>query len=177
MLSHLLIALPYMLYALLLILSLAAVALNIISIPGNWIMLLCALLVSWYSHWTAPSLIILAIMLIVLLFGELIEMMGSLVGAKKFGASTLAAWAAIAGGLVGGLLGFMIPIPLIGNIIGALLGAFLAAWCVELIRQKPFKAATRAAVGAALGRAVGMSTKVGCGLVVWFALIYFAFPG
>jgi uncharacterized protein YqgC (DUF456 family) len=177
MLAHLLTALPYILYALLILLSLAAVALNVISLPGNWLMLLCALLISWYSGWNAPTLGILAFMLLVLLAGELIETMGSLVGAKKFGASTLAAWAAIAGGLVGGILGtFLIPIPLFGSVIGAITGAFLAAWSIELIKQKPFKAATWGALGAALGRVMGMGAKIACGLAVWFLLIVTAFP-
>jgi uncharacterized protein YqgC (DUF456 family) len=177
MLAYIMTTVPYLLYALLILLSLAAVALNIISLPGNWLMLLCAVLVSWSSKWTAPSLVFLAIMLTVLLMGEVIETLGSLVGAKKFGASTMAAWAAIAGGLVGGLLGFLIPIPLVGNIIGAILGAFLAAWIVELLKQKPVKTATWAAVGAALGRATGMGAKIACGLAVWFLLIFTAFPG
>jgi uncharacterized protein YqgC (DUF456 family) len=176
MLAYVMSSLPYLVYALLILLSLAAVALNIISIPGNWVMLLCAVLVSWYSKWEAPSLVFLSIMLLVLLAGEVIETLGSLVGAKKFGASSMAAWGAIGGGLVGGLLGFLIPIPLIGSIIGAILGAFLVAWCIELLKQKPFKDATWAAVGAALGRAMGMGAKIACGLAVWFLLIFTAFP-
>lgn len=167
---------PIAVYVLLLILSLAAVGLNIMSMPGNWLMLVMAVLFSWWRGWGHPSLWVLALMLFVLLAGEVIELLGSVVGARKFGASKAATWAALGGAIVGALCGFMIPIPVLGNIIGAILGAFLAAWIVELIKERPFKAATWAALGAALGRATGLVVKICCGLLVWLMLVWFAYP-
>src|SRR5262249_6414023 len=114
-----------LLYALLLLISLAGVALNILSLPGNWLMLAAALAWSWFHNWGTPTWYILLFMLIALLIAEALEFLGSVIGARKFGASRTAAGFSIVGAFVGALLGFLIPIPIIGNLIGAILGAFL----------------------------------------------------
>ncbi|HVX83910.1 MAG TPA: DUF456 domain-containing protein, partial [Phycisphaerae bacterium] len=164
----------YLLYALLMLLSLAAIALNIFSIPGNWIMALAALLVSWLSGWTAPHPVIFLLILIVLLAAEAIELAGSMLGAKKFGASKSATWAAVFGAIAGAIIG--VPVPIIGPVLGALLGAFFAAWLTELMHNRPLKDASWAALGAALGRGFGLVAKIGCGLIIWITLAFAAFP-
>lgn len=163
-----------LLYLLLLAFSLAAVALNIFSIPGNWLMAVAALVVSWLSGWKAPHPGVWFLLVAVLLVAEGIELAGSVVGAKKFGASKAATWAAMAGAIFGALVG--IPIFLIGSVLGALVGAFFAAWMVELLKDRPLREASWAALGAALGRGIGLVAKIGCGLAVWIALAIAAFP-
>jgi hypothetical protein len=64
-----------LLYILLLVVSLGAIALNILSLPGNWVMLLAAALVSWYSGWNAPSRWALTVMILILLVGEALELL------------------------------------------------------------------------------------------------------
>jgi uncharacterized protein YqgC (DUF456 family) len=165
----------YVMYVLLLLLSLGAVGLNVFSLPGNWLMAVMALVVSWLSGWTAPHPWVLIPVAVVLLVAEGVEFAGSIVGARKFGASNTATWAAMFGAIAGAIIG--VPfIPVVGTVVGALLGAFLAAWIVELIQKRPVGAASWAALGAALGRGVGLVAKIGCGLVVWLALAVAAFP-
>lgn len=163
------------LYILLLLISLAAVSINVISLPGNWIMLVAAAGWSAYHAWNTPSWPVLAGMLLALLMAEVVELMGSVVGARQFGATKMAGVASIVGAFVGGIIGTLF-LPIIGSIVGAIAGAFLAAWIVELINQRPLWPATKAAFGAALGRGVGLMAKVCFGLAVWLALAIFGFP-
>ncbi|MCL2646789.1 MAG: DUF456 domain-containing protein [Phycisphaerales bacterium] len=167
--------LPFVVYSLVLLLSLVGVALNVLSLPGNWIMFVAAVILSACHHWQSPSATILVLMFILLLAGEAIEFFGSVVGARKFGASTAAAWAAIGGTLTGGLIGSFILL-IVGSLIGAIVGAFLAALAVELLKQRPLKHATWAAIGAVLGRIVGTAAKLAFGLAAWFALLFSAWP-
>jgi uncharacterized protein YqgC (DUF456 family) len=167
-------AVDILFYLVLLVGSLGAIALNIFSLPGNWLMLLGALLWSWGHGWNAPTPKILVAMLLLLLAAEVIEFLGGVLGARKFGASKTAAWAAIAGAMVGALVGT--PVPYIGNLVGAVVGAFLAAWVVELLKRRPMDVATKAAIGAALGRGVGIFAKLGGGLTVWLLLAFAGFP-
>jgi uncharacterized protein YqgC (DUF456 family) len=161
-------------YLLVLLVSLAGVALNVFSLPGNWLMMVAAALFSWWTHWSHPPVWVLGAMVGVLLVGEAVELLGSVVGAKKFGASRGATWAAIGGAILGAIVG--VPVPVIGNILGAIVGAFVFAWTVELAKRRGMKAATLAAVGAALGRTMGIGAKLACGIMVWVALVIFAWP-
>jgi uncharacterized protein YqgC (DUF456 family) len=165
----------YVIYVLLLAISLGAIGLNVFSLPGNRLMAVLALAVSWASGWTAPRPWWLLLIVVVLLIAEGVEFAGSVVGARKFGASKAATWAAMFGAIVGAIVG--VPVPLVGTVVGALLGAFFAAWLVELMKERTLKAASWAALGAALGRGVGLVAKIGCGLLVWVALAVLAWPG
>lgn len=165
----------YVLYALLLLISLGAIGLNIFSLPGNWVMAVLAVVVSWVSAWKAPPPGWLVLIVLVLVIAEAVEFAGSLVGARTFGASKSATWAAMFGAIAGALIG--VPVPLIGSVIGALVGAFFAAWVVELMQERPLKAASWAALGATLGRGFGLVAKIACGLLVWVVLAVMAWPG
>src|SRR5262249_40396276 len=96
--------LDVVLYILLMVIALAAVALNIISLAGNWIMLVAAAIWSGFHGWGRPSLWVLAFMLGALLMGEAVELAGSMIGARKFGASKMASAASIAGAFIGAII-------------------------------------------------------------------------
>jgi len=166
--------LDLLLYSLLLALALAAIALNIISLPGNWLILAAAIILCLLHNGHQPHWIFLLLILLILLAAELVEFLSGMIGARKFGASKSAAWAAILGAMLGGLIGIPpITAPTLGtdHIFAAVAGAFLAAWLVELLKQKSLKAASLGALGAALGRGTGLVTKIGAGLLAWFILL------
>jgi len=167
------------LYIFLLLIALAAVALNIVSLPGNWIILAAGTGLSLYHHGHNPHWIFLVVILLILLAAEVMEFLSGMIGARKFGASPAAAWAAIAGAVLGGLVGIP-PITAItlgiDHLAAAIAGAFAAAWLVELIQRRPMKAALLGALGAALGRGTGLVTKIGAGLLAWFVLALAAGP-
>jgi uncharacterized protein len=158
----------------LLVIALAAVSLNVVSLPGNWVILAAGLAMSIYHGGHQPNWVVLVAILVVLLGAELIEFLSGMVGARKFGASKAAAWAAIAGAVIGGLVGVP-PITLmmlgVDHLFAAVAGAFLAAWMVELLRQRPMKEASLAALGAALGRGTGLAAKIGAGVLAWVILL------
>ena len=171
--------LEFAIYILLLLISLPAIALNILSLPGNWLMFLAAVGASSINGWHHPWWPFLLVMLVTLLIAEGIEFLSGMIGARQFGASRLASWAAIAGAMIGGLIGIPpITVPLLGmdHLLGAILGAFLAALIVEALKQKPIHEASKAAMGAAIGRGAGILTKIAAGLVVWIALAIVANP-
>ena len=107
-------------------------ALNVVGLPGNWLIVAAAALyglvvaadsrldISW---WGILTLLCLAAL------GEVIEFAASAFGVKRAGGSRRGAVLAMAGALAGGALGLVLgtPIPLIGSFLGALLFAGLGA--------------------------------------------------
>lgn len=157
-----------------LLVALCAVLLNIVSLPGNWLILATAIGMCLAHGGHQPHWGVLPLMLLVLLAAEVIEFLSGMIGARKFGASKTAAWAALAGAMLGGIVGFPPVTALmlgIDHLVAAVLGAFVAAWIVELIKRKPLKDASLAALGAALGRGTGIITKIAAGLLAWFILL------
>jgi uncharacterized protein len=159
--------------------SLAAIVLNVVSLPGNWVILLAAAALSLYHRGHNPHWVFLLVILVILLAAEAVEFLGGMIGAKTFGASRTASWAAIFGAMLGGLIGIPpLTLMMLGtdHILMAVAGAFLAAWVVELLKKKTMQASLKAAVGAALGRGAGMVTKIGGGLAAWLVLAITAQP-
>jgi uncharacterized protein len=158
----------------LLLIALAAVALNVIALPGNWLILATGIAMSIYHGGHNPHWVFLVVILIILLAAELIEFLSGMIGARKFGASKTAAWAAIGGTIIGGIVGIP-PITLVtlgmDHLLAAVAGAYLAAWFVELLKKRPLKEASLAALGAALGRGTGLVAKIGAGILAWAILL------
>ncbi len=168
---------PYAIYIALLAFGLIAIALNILSLPGNWLLFLAVLATSWFNQWRAPGLVPLVIIFAVLASGEVVDLLAAVIGTRKFGGSTPAAWLALAGGFAGAIIG--VPIPVAGTLVGAILGSFIGALTCELIRNHGKKHpghSLLAATGAALGRAAGILAKITCGMIVWAFLLVSAFP-
>jgi len=159
---------------LLLVIALASVSLNVVSLPGNWVILATGLAMSIYHGGRQPHWAILVVILLVLLVAEALEFLSGMVGARQFGACKAAAWAAIAGAIIGGLVGIP-PITIvtlgIDHLVAAIAGAYLAAWIVELLKKRSVKEASLAALGAALGRGAGLVVKVGAGILAWLILL------
>lgn len=151
--------------------------LNLVGLPGNWLMLATAGLAAWlapgtgmFSAWTLAAAAALNIA------GELVEFLAGMVGAKGAGATRKGAWGALGGGLVGAILGtFMIPVPLIGSLIGAGVGAAVGAALLELSGGRDVNASVKSGVGAGAGRVLGTVCKMVIGALVWVILTVAAF--
>ncbi|HYC99957.1 MAG TPA: DUF456 domain-containing protein [Phycisphaerales bacterium] len=147
--------------------------LALLTLPGVWVMLAAAALVNWlwtpgiYSWWT------LSVCAGVALVGELLEVVASGVGAKKFGGSGWGATGAVVGSLLGALLGtLVIPIPVIGTIIGSVLGASGGALMTERwVKGRSWEESNKAAAGAAVGRLVATAIKLGVAVAVGLVLL------
>ena len=103
-------------------------------------------------------------------FGETADNWLMAAGAKRFGASTTAAWLSLLGGFLGALiLGPMLAVVLnvIGPVVGAFLGAFISVVLYERRQKQNWREALRAGWGTLLGRVAGIALKmvVGVGMV------------
>ena len=164
-------------YLLLLILLLFGWFLNVLGLPGLWLMVaafgIYALATGWdvYVHW--PSLIAMVVLAGI---AELVEFFAGAAGSNAAGGRTRGAVGAIAGGFLGGIfLTFLLPIPIVGTIVGACAGAFIGAAVMEFT-DKDITHSLRVGVGAAKGRFLGIVSKLAFGLVMFLVAVIAAFP-
>ncbi|MGD2279361.1 MAG: DUF456 domain-containing protein [Candidatus Omnitrophota bacterium] len=125
---------------------------------GTLIILIGAVIFALITKLSILTLKTLVILFILYLFGEVLEYVFIISGAKKLGASN----AAIAGALVGGIVGAAAGAAAfgVGIFAGAILGIFLGAFLVELFVQKDLVRSLKAGTGGVLGRIGSIATKV-----------------
>jgi len=153
----------------LLIANLCWLGLNLLGLPGNWLILLSTALLAWWywaeglvSVWTLAALLVLAIL------GEVAESLAGAAGSRRAGASRGGAWGAFFGGILGAVVGtFAIPIPLVGSLLGACMGAAGGAWAMELAGGRTRGESMRSAMGAGAGRLLGTVSKIAIGGGMW----------
>lgn len=159
-------------YAILLIfLNLAWLLLNLLGLPGNWLMVVTVAIVLWVQ-WDAParmfSIGVLVAMTALAGLGEILELTAGALGARQAGASRRASIGALVAGVGGAVAGtFLIPIPVVGSIVGACLGASLAALGLEYSGGRSLEESVRSGLGAGKGRLLGTLVKLAVGLVIW----------
>lgn len=156
--------------------NLAFLLLTLLGLPGNWLMIVAAAVVTWWvdppliGKWTFVAVVLLAAL------GELIELLAGAMGSRLGGGGRWASLAALIGGVAGAVLGtILIPIPVLGTILGAAIGAFTGSAGVELRAGKSRGEALRAGRGAAIGHVTGNVSKFALGCVVWLVLTVAAF--
>lgn len=149
--------------------------LDVLGLPGNWLMVAGTLLVAWlrpgmFSVWTLVAVLIVAAA------GEALELLSGAFGARKGGAGRRGAVGALLGGFIGAVVGtFVIPIPVFGSLIGACAGACLGALGLEFGGGRDFGSSLRAGIGAGAGRALGTVIKLGAGVLLWLVIAVAAF--
>ena len=150
-------------------------ALDVLGLPGNWLMVAGTLLLAWlepgmFSVWTLVAIVILAAA------GEVLELLSGVWGARKGGAGRRGSAGALVGGVIGAIAGtFWIPVPVLGSLVGACAGACFGAWFLELRGGRDFRASFRAGVGAGVGRALGTVIKLAVGILLWLIIAIAAF--
>ncbi len=171
----------YILFSLFIILLILFWILNLVGLPGNWLIVVLSLLwmlfgpESYETTWLT-----IAILIGLAALGEAIEFGTSVVGTKKMGGSgrgaTLSVVGSVIGGIAGAILGLPIPIPLVGSLVGSLLfaslGAFIGAFIGEKWIGKSNPDSVKISTAAFLGRRFGTLGKliIGSTMVV-FAII------
>jgi uncharacterized protein len=113
-------------------------------VPGVVVVFAGMFLGAWIDGFKRIGWITLAILAILALLALLADLLGSLLGAKRVGASHLA----LVGAAIGAVLGVFF------GLVGALIGPFFGAAAGELIARRRFTQAAR----------VGLATWVGFGL-------------
>jgi uncharacterized protein YqgC (DUF456 family) len=177
----------YYLYALLLVIGcLIAWLLNLVTLPGNWLMVAGAALFAWLlpvedGRGIAWKMVI--ILAVLAAIGEVIEFAAGAAGAAKQGASRRAVALSMVGAIVGSIVGVVagapIPIPVVGPLVMAILGgaagAFGGAYLGETWKGRDEQARTAAGRGAFFGRIWGTVGKFAVGAVMLAVVAWDAF--
>jgi uncharacterized protein YqgC (DUF456 family) len=164
----------YLWASLYVLMNVAWLGLSLLSLPGNWLMIICAFLLDWATADDMFSLWTLGAALVIALIGEIIEFIAGARGAAKAGGTRWGAVGAIVGGITGAIVGSAILL-VIGTLIGAAIGAFAGATLFEMMGGKRRPDAMKAGQGAAVGQVTGMITKFGLGCIIFLILGIAAF--
>src|SRR4051812_2713362 len=143
-------------YICLLVVLILGLVVNILGLPGLWLMVLGYIAYAWVTKWVFvgwPSLIVVVVLA---LLAEAVEFFAGAAGSKAAGGRTRGMIGAVVGGFLGGVfLTVLLPIPVGGTIVGACAGAFIGAGGVEVTgKENPPSLPVRG--GAAQGRVVGI---------------------
>jgi uncharacterized protein YqgC (DUF456 family) len=162
-------------YILLLILMLTGLFLNIIGLPGLWLIVLSYIVYAWATGWNIyvglPSIVAL---LILALAAELVEFMAGAAGSHAAGGRKRGMLGAVVGGIIGGIVGTGV-IPIVGTIVGACAGAFIGAFALEYA-DKDADHAMRVGIGAAKGRFWGIVWKSAFGILMFLVAAFCGLP-
>ncbi|MBN3039131.1 MAG: DUF456 domain-containing protein [Candidatus Omnitrophica bacterium] len=144
--------------SILIIFSLIGFAAIFFTTFGTLIMLIGSVLYAIMTEFQVLGIKTLIILFVLYLFGELMEYVFIIIGAKKFGASNRA----VAGAIIGGILGALFGAGLlgVGLILGTFLGIFLGAFLVELVVQRDLVKSLKSGAGGILGRVGSIIAKV-----------------
>jgi uncharacterized protein YqgC (DUF456 family) len=163
-------------YLLLLIVLVLGLFVNILGLPGLWLMVAAhgvfALATGWNGYVGWPSLVTLVVLA---LFAEAVEFFAGAAGSKAAGGRTRGMIGAVVGAFLGAIFLSIIPIPIVAQIVGACLGAFIGAAVMEF-SDKDFRHSIRVGVGAAKGRFWGIVFKTAFGVVMFIVAAVAAFP-
>jgi uncharacterized protein len=125
-------------------------------LPGPILLFAGLLLGAWIDHFAYVGTGTLLALGIMTTLAYLCEILGTAVGAKRFGASRRAVIGAAVGGLAGLLFGFL----------GILLGPFVGALIGELSVRRDLGTAARAGWGATVGIAIAAAGKLALGFAM-----------
>lgn len=166
----------YLWAALLLILNTVAWLLTLLSLPGNWLILLFTALFAWLlpeqPDGVGVSWTIVGVLLVLAVIGEIVEFLAGAAGAAKLGGSRRAVALSVIGAIVGSIGGALIgvPIPIVGPIIGAVggggLGAFAGAYAGESWKGRLAEERMAISKAALVGRLLGTLGKLLIGVVM-----------
>lgn len=166
----------YVYYLLLLVLLVLGMLVNILGLPGLWLMVASygayALATGWDRHVGYASLITL---LVLALLAEAVEFFAGAAGSKAAGGRTRGMIGAIVGGFLGAIFLSIIPIPVVAQIVGACLGAFIGAGVMEY-SDRDLSHSLRVGYGAAKGRLYGIVSKLAFGVAMFVIAMFAGFP-
>lgn len=165
-------------YLLLLLGLLAGLFLNLLGLPGLWLMVLGHIVYGLATGWGVyvgwESVLVLTALALV---AEVVEFIAGAAGSKSAGSTKRGMVGAIAGGVIGGIVGqIVIPIPVIGAVVGAVAGSFIGTWGVEMMIHRNLSRSNRAGLGAAKGRLYGIVAKSCFGVVMLAVSMLTALP-
>lgn len=130
-------------------------------LPGALFLVLGVVVIAWAEGFERigwPTIVVASILAVLM---TIVDLLASLLGAKRMGAS---AWG-LAGAGLGLLVGLFFGLP------GVLLGPPIGAFALEFAKDPEFKKAARAGVGVALGFLLGTAGKLALAAVLVGVLV------
>lgn len=162
-------------YLLLALVMVAGLSLNLLSMPGLWLMWAATILYGWVTGWVYIGWVGLLVLLILAIAAEAAEAVLGGAAAKKAGGSTRAAIGAMIGGFLGAIF-LTFGLFVIGTVIGACLGSAAGALLAELtVRRHPVHL-SRVGWAAAQGRLLAVLVKLGFGILLLLVGLVLAIP-
>lgn len=149
----------------LLVLALCA-ALNLATLPGNWLMAVLVVLWAVFGPESRMGVLYFVAFFGLAAAGEVVEFLSQIRGSKKYGSSN----ASTVAGMIGAIAGAIVFAPFlfgVGAIFGALGGAWAGCFVSErLLEGRPTPQAVTSANGALMGKFLGMVVKFGLGIAM-----------
>ncbi len=139
----------YLLAALLVIIGIAGSILP--ALPGLPVVFCGLLLAAWVGDFETVGWMTLTLLGVLTLLAMAVDLVASLLGTRRVGASGLA----VLGAAIGTVVGLFFGLP------GLLLGPFAGALVGELLAGRGMQQAARAGIGAWIGFVVGTLAKLG----------------
>lgn len=135
-------------------------------LPGPILLFAGLLLGAWIDHFTYVGTGTLVALGVMTALAYVFEIIGTAIGARRFGASRRA----VVGATLGGVIGLFFGLP------GILLGPFVGATAGELSSRRDLGTAARAGWGATIGIALAAAGKLALGfaMIGLFLLVRFA---
>lgn len=149
-------------------LAMLGCALTVMGMPGNWLILLAAIV---YDVMIADGSRIqmgqriLIVLLVLAVVGEALELLAGVWGVSRQGGSKRGAAGALLGSLVGGVMGMGIglPIPVVGPVVGMIvfagLGALIGTTIAEHTIGRELKDSVQIGIAAMWSRMAGSLAK------------------
>jgi len=135
-------------------------------LPGTLLIAVTVISYSFFNSWQSPSVIELAILIIILTISGSSQWWLPAMGAKSAGGAPKRA---ILYGTIGGIIGLFFGL-FIGTIVGYALGVLLG--CYQKYRD--FNRALKASLGSVAGQGAAALVELGAGILVLALFSYFA---
>lgn len=149
---------------------LAALFLNVVGLPGNWVLVATALVIKLVPYFDAFSWFYFFVVLGLAILAEVIESFLGLVVVAKKGGSRWGVLGSFVGGIIGVILGTAV-IPPVGSVILGLAGAFAGAVLGEYVNEQKADTALKVGFWSFVGRAMAIMGKVAAGAgIVWILI-------
>ncbi len=149
------------------LLVLLGFVINIVNLPGIWVIFLGYLVLFFVKDsGVGPGIVFIA--LLVSAFASIIDNVFSFALSKKYGATK---W-----GMIGSFVGSIIGV-LIFNLPGLVIGLFLGAFIAEaILLRRALRESAQSGISAVVGWFVGVAIKLFLGFLLallWFVLVIF----
>jgi uncharacterized protein len=148
----------------LVVLGLVIAALGVVLpvLPGVPVALLATVLAGWLTGFERIGVETIVWVAVLAALAQGFDVLGNVIGARRFGAGQAGLW----GGAIGSVVGLVLLPPW-----GFLLGAFAGATGFEALAGRPLPEAWRAGVGALLGTLAGVGGKLVIVVVIAIVVI------